>query len=120
MKNKNVIYLSAVIILLMLLLILATIYRNPNSLISNPIIGRWVYKNGDSIDYGIGYTFDANGKGYYSYKGNEKKFVYKIGKNKIILKYDKDSSINNVDYKIKNNILTIEDSEGNKIFYERN
>ncbi|MBO6145331.1 MAG: hypothetical protein J6O62_00835 [Bacilli bacterium] len=120
MKNKNVIYISSIIILLVLLLVLATIYKNPSNIISNPIIGRWSYKTENSIDYGVNYTFDANGKGTYSYKGNESKFTYKVGDSKLIIKYDNDEAINNVNYKIKDNILTIEDNEGNKISYQKN
>ena len=119
MKNKSVIYLIITVALIVLLLVLAAIYRSPNDLAAHPIIGTWNYMDGDKVDYGILYTFDETSRGSYAYKGNQVNFTYTVEDGKLFIKYEKDTTANVLNYSIVDNKLTISDSEGNKTIYKR-
>ena len=89
MKNKNVIYLVISVALIVLLLILAAVYRSPNNQTSLPIVGTWNYMVGDKVDYGVFYKFEKYYIGSYAYKGKKVNITYTAKDGKLTIKYVK-------------------------------
>ncbi len=81
---------------------------------SNSIVGKWVYNNDNTY-----YTFNKDNSGSYTYLGETKSFIYEDRGNKVLIRYEGNTSTNEFDYTIENNTLTIKDSFGNDIQYKR-
>lgn len=86
---------------------------------SNSIVGTWQYKDGDSINSDVYYTFNKDKTGGYTYYGQERKFTYEDKGTKVKISYEGTTTPNEFDYSIKDNVLTIKDSFGSDVTYKR-
>ena len=86
---------------------------------SNSIVGTWnYYKDGDVTD-NIYYKFNKGDTGSYTYAGSTKEFKYEDRGNKVIITYEGNTTSNEFDYTISDEILTIKDSFGSDVTYKR-
>ena len=82
---------------------------------SNSIVGTWKYGSSDDIYY----TFNKNNTGSYTYSGSTKNFTYEDRGTKVIITYEGNTASSEFDYSISDGKLTIKDSSGNDVIYER-
>lgn len=85
----------------------------------NSIVGTWNYYKDGNASNDIYYTFEKGNKGSYTYAGNTNEFTYEDRGNKIVIKYNGNTSSNEFEYSIKDGILTIKDSFGSDVTYKR-
>lgn len=78
----------------------------------NPIVGKWV--NGAYV-----YTFNEDNTCTYDANGTKMDCTYEITDDKISILYKNSTSPFETTYKIKNNLLTIKDSFGSNVIYEK-
>lgn len=86
---------------------------------SNSIVGTWQYKDGKTVRSDIYYTFNKDKTGGYTYYGQTKKFTYEDKGTKVKISYEGTNVPNEFDYSIKDNVLTIKDSFGSNVTYQR-
>lgn len=80
------------------------------------IVGQWVYKLGDS-EYV--YTFNDDGTGSYSAWGIEAKFTYEDDGENVTILYDGTTLSQTYGYKVDGKKLTIKDSYGLDVVYNK-
>ena len=79
----------------------------------DPIVGKWAYGSSESFMY----TFNSDGTCHYT--ANNKDCTYKIDGDKISITYDGDTASFDTTFKIEDNKLTIMDSFGNEVVYDK-
>ena len=79
----------------------------------DPIVGKWAYGTGDSFVY----TFNEDKTCHYS--ANNRKCTYTINGDKLSILYDGDTAPFDTTFKIEDNKLTIVDSFGSEVVYNK-
>ncbi|MBO4432612.1 MAG: hypothetical protein J5852_03670 [Clostridia bacterium] len=88
--------------------------KGNNKAQAGAIIGSWEYKNG-----GYTYTFNSNGTGSYEAGSTVMEFTYEDDGSTVKILYKGNTMPNEFAYTINGNTLSIEDSFGEKIDYEK-
>lgn len=86
---------------------------------SNSIVGTWNYYKDGSVSDNIYYTFDKGNTGSYTYAGSTMNFKYEDRGTKVVITYDGNTASSEFDYSISDGILTIKDSFGKDVTYQR-
>lgn len=84
---------------------------------ANSLIGKWNYYKDEKERTDIAYIFNKDMTGEYIFFGESKKFKYENDDKEINIKFS--SNEIKLKYTIKNNILTIIDSIGEKTMYKK-
>ena len=79
----------------------------------DPIVGKWAYGTGDSFVF----TFNEDKTCHYS--ANNRKCTYTINGDKLSILYDGDTATFDTTFKIEDNKLTIVDSFGSEVVYNK-
>ena len=79
----------------------------------DPIVGKWAYGSSESFMY----TFNSDGTCHYT--ANNKDCTYKIDGDKIAITYEDSTATFDTTFKIEDNKLTIIDSFGNEVVYDK-
>lgn len=79
----------------------------------DPIVGKWAYGSGDSFVY----TFNKDKTCHYS--ANNKNCTYTIDGDKLSILFEGDTDAFETTFKIENNKLTIKDSFGSEVVYNK-
>ncbi len=77
------------------------------------IVGKWAYGSGNS------FVFTFNEDKTCNYSANNRNCTYTIDGDKLSILYDGDTASFDTTFKIEDNKLTIKDSLGNDVVYER-
>lgn len=96
----------------LLIVILCLIFTGCNKKTKNEIIGKWVH--GSFI-----YTFNEDGTCSYNAAGKMMKCTYKTKKNKLSILYEGNTTPFETTFNIEEKKLSIKDSYGKIIFYEK-
>ena len=88
---------------------------------SDGIVGQWNYYDETSkkARTDIYYTFNKDNTGSYTFYGDTKKFTYEDKGTKVKISYENTTVPNEFDYSIKDDMLTIKDSFGSDVKYQR-
>ena len=79
----------------------------------DPIVGKWAYGSSESFMF----TFNSDGTCHYT--ANNKDCTYKVDGDKLSITYDGDTSSFDTTFKIEDNKLTIIDSLGSEVVYNK-
>lgn len=79
----------------------------------DPIVGKWAYGSGESFMY----TFNSDGTCHYT--ANNKDCTYKVDGDKLSITYEGSTAAFETTFKIEGNKLTIKDSFGSDVVYEK-
>ena len=79
----------------------------------DPIVGKWAYGSGESFMY----TFNSDGTCHYT--ANNKDCTYKVDGEKLSITYEGSDAAFETTFKIEDNKLTIKDSFGSDVVYEK-
>lgn len=82
---------------------------------SSSIVGTWKYQNNPNTYY----VFNKNATGSYTSNDSVKNFTYEDRGTKVIITFEDNTSSNEFDYSISDGILTIKDSTGSYLTFER-
>ena len=79
----------------------------------DPIVGKWAYGSSEAFMF----TFNEDKTCHYT--ANNKDCTYTIDGDKLSITYDGDTAAFDTTFKIEDNKLTIIDSLGNEVVYEK-
>ncbi|MBQ4569053.1 MAG: hypothetical protein IJA62_03170 [Ruminococcus sp.] len=78
------------------------------------LVGQWEYEGGGYV-----YTFNEDGTGTYSFAGTDMKFTYEDKGTSFSLLYDGNTDATDFEYVIDGKTLTVTDSFGEPVVYNR-